>query len=69
MSRLLTEIGHRYRVARNVRSALDLASRERFDLVISDLGLPDGTGHDLMRAIRRKSQDDLRAICVSGYGM
>jgi len=69
MTRLLGEIGHRYRVAESVRSALDLASREKFDLVISDLGLPDGSGHDLMRALRRRSPDNIRAICVSGYGM
>ncbi len=69
MSRLLTEMGHTFRVARSVRTALDLASREHFDLLISDLGLPDGSGHDLMRALRRRSPDSIRAICVSGYGM
>ena len=36
-------------------------------LVISDLGLPDGTGHDLMRELRAKHR--LRGIALSGFGM
>ena len=35
--------------------------------MISDLGLPDGTGHELMRAIRERH--DIRGIALSGYGM
>ena len=38
-----------------------------FDLLISDLGLPDGTGLDLMRQIREKHA--ITGICLSGYGM
>jgi DNA-binding NarL/FixJ family response regulator len=30
-------------------TALDLAAQEPFDLLISDIGLPDGTGYDLMK--------------------
>ena len=48
-------------------SAIDTATRNSFDLVISDLGLPDGSGHDLMR--RLKAAHDLDGICLSGYGM
>ena len=40
---------------------------ERFDAVISDLGLPDGSGLDLMREIQR--QRPVPAIALSGYGM
>ena len=67
MGKLLTKMGHRFSAAADVRSALDLARRKRFDLVISDLGLPDGSGHELMRAIRRSYP--VRAIALSGYGM
>jgi two-component system CheB/CheR fusion protein len=68
MAKLLTQMGHKLSAADGVRSALNLAARERFDLVISDLGLPDGNGHDLMRAIRQR-RGDIRAIALSGYGM
>ncbi|WP_407519977.1 response regulator [Methylobacterium oryzisoli] len=40
--------------APNGRSALDLLARERVDLVILDLGLPDLRGHDLLRTIRER---------------
>ncbi len=36
-------------------------------LVISDLGLPDGSGHDLMRELRESYR--LRGIALSGFGM
>ena len=37
----------------------------RFDLVVSDLGLPDGDGTDLMRDVR--SRHNLRGIAVTGH--
>ena len=43
-------------------------SGERFDLIISDLGLPDASGLDLIREVRRKDPR-IPAIAVSGYGM
>ena len=42
--------------------------RGAFDLVISDIGLPDGTGHQLMVALKAK-YPDLKGIALSGYGM
>ncbi len=51
MARLLRSEGYSVEIAGNVASALDMASRHQFDLMISDLGLPDGTGHDLMRQL------------------
>ena len=51
-SRLLKSRGHEVQTAGDVATALDLAGRSHFDLLISDLGLPDGSGHDLMRQLR-----------------
>jgi len=54
-----------------VAEALACAEEEMrgpgLDLVVSDLGLPDGTGFDLMRALHQKF--GLHGIAVSGYGM
>jgi CheY-like chemotaxis protein len=39
-----------------------------FDLIISDLGLPDASGLDLIRQIRQRDPA-IPAIAISGYGM
>jgi PAS domain S-box-containing protein len=60
--------GHEVRIAGTVAQALSLAAEEsRIDLVISDLGLPDGNGQDLMRQLADRF--GLRGIALSGYGM
>ncbi|HEV2293534.1 MAG TPA: ATP-binding protein [Tepidisphaeraceae bacterium] len=69
MTRLLRHMDHDVLAAADVASALAAASdaQGQFDLVISDLGLPDGSGLDLMRELRQ--QYGLRGIALSGYGM
>jgi CheY-like chemotaxis protein len=51
----------------SVRDALEAAGRQPFDLVLSDLSLPDGSGLDLMRRLR--DERGLSGIAVTGYGM
>jgi CheY-like chemotaxis protein len=65
---LLQTIGHRATVAGTVAAALAAAENSAPDLVISDLGLPDGHGDDLMRALAKR-YPGLRGIALSGYGM
>jgi CheY-like chemotaxis protein len=60
-----SEKGHDVRVAMNMRSALALAAEKPFDILLSDLTLPDGNGWDLLRQLR--SQGPVRAIAISGY--
>lgn len=67
MSRLLSSFGYDVEWAQSVDSALRAASLRKFDLVVSDLGLPDGSGHDLMVELRR--QYGLKGVAISGYGM
>ncbi len=67
LSRLLVRAGHRVLTASTVGDALKVAAGAKFDAVISDLGLPDGTGTDLMRELH--SRYGLRGIALSGYGM
>jgi signal transduction histidine kinase len=64
---LLRVQGHDVQVAGSISQALDIAAAGGFDLVVSDLGLPDGSGQDLMRKLSRRY--NLRGIALSGYGM
>jgi two-component system CheB/CheR fusion protein len=68
MADLLGLFGHRVTTAGSVTQALAAAAEDdAFDLVISDLGLPDGSGLDLMRQLSARHR--LRGIALSGYGM
>jgi signal transduction histidine kinase len=67
MSRLLRQAGYDVTVAADVSTAKRWTDERRFDVVISDLGLPDGTGLDVMKHLR--SRHGIPAIAVSGYGM
>jgi signal transduction histidine kinase len=69
---LLEIYGHQVRSAGSVATALaGLAALDDgpFDLVISDIGLPDGSGLDLMREITARFPGGVRAICLTGFGM
>ena len=67
MLRLLKAADFEVEWAATVQDALRAAEREKFDLLVSDLGLPDGCGTDLMRRLRE--QHGLKGIALSGYGM
>ena len=67
LARLLRRGGHHVTPACSVGEGLALAASGTFDLVISDLGLPDGTGFELMGKLR--AAYGLRGIALSGYGM
>ena len=67
LSRLLSSVGHEVKTAASVAEAIEAAGRERFDLVISDIGLPDGSGLDLMR--RLGESYPVQGIALSGFGM
>lgn len=59
--------GHAVKQAGDVASALKMAGDEPFDLLVSDLGLPDASGLDLMRELRNRGIT-LPGIALSGYG-
>lgn len=67
MRLLLKRFGHSVRYEGTVAGAMRAASSERFDLLISDVGLPDGTGMDLMRQLGQRY--GLKGIALTGYGM
>ena len=67
MRMVLTADGHTVETAGDVATALELAGQQAFDLLVSDLGLPDGSGHDLMRQLRQRGHK-FPGIALSGYG-
>jgi len=67
MSRLLRGRGHAVTAADGIASATRAAEGAEFDLLISDLGLPDGSGLDLIRHLREIRP--ILGIALSGYGM
>jgi PAS domain S-box-containing protein len=64
---LLRNLGYEVACAETVKQALELAKESKFDLLVSDIGLPDGSGHDLMRQIR--ARQSIAGIALSGFGM
>jgi CheY-like chemotaxis protein len=51
-----------------VQSAVACLESAQFDVLLSDIGLPDGSGHDLMKQARQR-QPTVRGIAFSGFGM
>lgn len=66
ISQLLRHVGHDVVLAQSIAGALERAGSEPFDLLISDLGLPDGSGWELMSKLRE--QTGIQGIAYSGYG-
>src|SRR5256885_15298066 len=66
LRRMLENAGYQVGYASTLASARDLAAKRRFQLVISDLGLPDGSGLDLMDQLRHSGQ--VNGIALSGFG-
>lgn len=67
MKMMLTAEGHSVEIAGDLATALELVDQHLFDLLLSDLGLPDGSGHDLMRQLRER-RHTFPGIALSGYG-
>jgi PAS domain S-box-containing protein len=68
MAQVLEVLGHQVGVATNVAEALALARNESFDLLVSDIGLPDGSGLDVARAWNQL-QPGRPSVAITGYGM
>jgi len=68
--RLLVRRGYEVRSAETVASALEMARDFDFDVLITDIGLPDGTGHELFEKLKAKANGrTLRGLALSGFGM
>ena len=68
LARLLVRRGYAVESADCLRSALEIADGKPFDVLVSDLGLPDGDGCMLLRELRVR-QPSILGVAISGYGM
>jgi CheY-like chemotaxis protein len=59
--------GHRAEYVTTARAALSSLETRVPDLIISDIGLPDLSGLELVRLVRQRFGDRIFAIAVSGY--
>jgi class 3 adenylate cyclase len=66
MALLLRKRGHQVREAEGVTSAIEALDREAFDLVLTDLRMPDGGGLDVLRAARTR-RSDASVILLTAY--
>jgi len=67
LARLLMHRYYEVITASCVAEARELANAKEFHLIISDIGLPDGNGYDLMRELRKSRP--IKGIALTGYGM
>ena len=67
MQLLLQSCGYGCTCAGTCAEAIELAGTRRFDLLIADIGMPDGDGLDLLACIR--SMYPINGIALSAYGM
>jgi CheY-like chemotaxis protein len=67
MKLLLRRLGYEVLAAENMSNALQIADHQHFDFLLSDIGLPDGSGLELLKRIR--SIREVPALALSGFGM
>ena len=67
LAKLLAHYGHTVSIASTAADARRLAAASRFELVLCDLGLPDGDGADLLAEIQ--AMYPVAGVAISGYGM
>ncbi len=65
-SRLLSHRDHTVRTAASCAEARELCAEEHFDVLVCDIGLPDGNGIDLVRQLRQLPHCDVPAIAMAG---
>lgn len=65
--RILGREGYAVSTTQSGREGLDRASRQRFDLVVTDLKMPDLDGMELVRTLRDK-RPEVAIVVITGYG-
>jgi|ERR1700726_880577 CheY-like chemotaxis protein len=65
LSRLLSDLGHEISVADRMQSALEIVQSKEFDVVLCDVGLPDGSGYDVISQAKRKQP--VKGVALTGF--
>jgi PAS domain S-box-containing protein len=66
LARLLTHFGHEVVTAENIRRALQILGAEEIEVLLCDIGLPDGSGYEVVAQARRKRP--IKAVAITGFG-
>jgi len=67
LARLLAHFGYEVTLSASVEEALQAFRSQTFDAILSDIGLPDGTGYDIITEAKRTG--DVHAVALTGFGM
>ncbi len=67
LENVLRQMGHKVETCSTVAAACQKLREREFNVILSDLGLPDGTGLDVIKAAREICQTP--AVALTGYGM
>jgi len=66
LERLLSHFGHEISTAETIASALKIVQSQDFDVVLSDIGLPDGSGYEVIS--RAKQRQSVKGVALTGFG-
>ena len=66
LKRYLEHLGHSVTTAQSMKAALAVIPSTEVDILISDIGLPDGTGWELLQ--HAKFRHPVFAIAITAYG-
>src|SRR6476646_6386075 len=66
VSRVVWSAGFDVAVAENYRAAIEAARGQQFDVLVCDIGLPDGDGCALLTEV--KAMYGVRGVAMTGYG-
>ena len=68
LTKMLQLLGHQTLIAHDGRDAVDVALRERPDVLLLDVGLPGLNGYQVCQSLRRQGLTDKLIVAVTGYG-
>ena len=70
LSMLMTHAGYNVSTASSAPAAIELAREHQFDIVISDIGMPEMNGYQLARTLRTlPGYETVPMVAVTGYSM
>src|SRR6476660_7014129 len=65
LARLLDHFGHEISLANGAQSALEMIESKEFDVVLGDIGLPDGSGYEVIAQAKRKQP--VKGVALTGF--